>query len=163
MMPAALIVHEMQGRIRLRVPEMRGEPEFFSQIENRLQEFDDIFSVTVRPMTGSILIEHDGINADELAHWARNNDLFDVKSQPGKKHAGYSIAQMSQHELNKLDEYLKRSTEERFDLLSLLMLMAIGLIISEFLKGRLSAGSFALVWYALDAAGISTIKKKEGF
>jgi hypothetical protein len=163
MTTTAIIVHQMEGRMRLRTPDMRGENTYFKKIEDSMAQLDDIYAVSTRPLTGSILIEHDGITTEALGKWAEENQLFELSEPAPLKHADASIAQISQHRLNRLDEMLKNGSEGRFDLLSLLMLMSIGLIVNEFLNGRLAAGSFALVWYALDAAGISTIRKKTGF
>jgi hypothetical protein len=162
MTTTAIIVHQMEGRMRLRVPEMRGETVFFQNIKEQLAEHEDIFSVSVRPLTGSILIEHDGLDQNTLGEWSREKDLFQI-TEKKLKHESSSIAQMSEHELNKIDDMLKQGSEGRFDLLSVLLMMSVGLLINEFLKGRLAAGSFALVIYALDAAGISKIRQKTGF
>lgn len=162
MTTTAIIVHQMEGRMRLRIPEMRGETAFFQSIKEQLTEHEDIFSVSVRPLTGSILIEHDGLDQNTLGEWSKEKDLFEITEQK-LKHEGPSIAQMSEHELNKIDDMLKQGSEGRFDLLSVLLMMSVGLLINEFLNGRLAAGSFALVIYALDAAGIAKIRQKTGF
>lgn len=163
MITSAIIVHQMEGRIRLRVPEMRGETTYFQKIEDKISELEDVYIVSTRPLTGSILIEHDGMTLETLGQWAEKNQLFEFTEPTPLKHSDASIAQLTQHRLERIDNILKQGSEGRFDLLSLLMMMAIGLLINEFINGRLAAGSFALVWYALDAAGISTIRKKTGF
>ena len=49
MTTTAIIVHQMEGRMRLRVPDMRGDTEFFQQVSESLEALEDIFSVTTRP------------------------------------------------------------------------------------------------------------------
>jgi hypothetical protein len=163
MMTTAIIVHQMEGRMRLRIPEMRGDPAFFQTVEDNLSSIEDIYAVSSRPLTGSILIEHNGLTRETLAQWAQKQELFELKPEAELKHADASIAQLTHHRLDKLDEILKQETEGRFDLLSLILMMLGGLLVNEFLNGRLAAGSFALIWYALDVSGISTIRKKTGF
>jgi hypothetical protein len=163
MTTTAIIVHQMEGRMRLRVPDMRGDAKFFQQASESLEALEDIFSVSTRSFTGSILIEHDDLDIDELRTWANEKDLFEIADAATPKHEGYSIAQMAQHEMSRVDDTLKQGSEGRFDLLSVLMMISVGLLINEFLNGRLAAGSFALIWYALDAAGLATIRKKTGF
>jgi hypothetical protein len=163
MTTTAIIVHQMEGRMRLRVPDMRGDVAFFQEASESLEALEDIFSVTTRPLTGSILIEYDGMTVDTLQQWARKQQLFEISEPDQLRHEGSSIAQITQYQMNRIDDMLKQGSEGRFDLLSLLMMMSVGLLINEFLNGRLAAGSFALVWYALDAAGINKIRQKTGF
>jgi hypothetical protein len=59
-LPLAEIVHVMPGRARLRIAERRGDSVFFASLATGLSAIAGVSHVEVRPLTGSILVEHAG-------------------------------------------------------------------------------------------------------
>jgi hypothetical protein len=53
------IAHTIPGRTRLRCPALRSEPDTVARVADALAATSGVHEVTVRPFTGSILIEHD--------------------------------------------------------------------------------------------------------
>jgi hypothetical protein len=80
----ALIVHRSPGRMRLRVPALREEPELAARIEARLGALPGIRELRANATTGSLLILHDGEAFDE-AGWteaASAEGLFQLSADP---------------------------------------------------------------------------------
>jgi hypothetical protein len=74
-LPAAEIVHRIPGRMRLRVPAHQHDNAFFQRAEQTLAGITGIRRVRANPRTGSLLVEHDGIETAVLAA-ARDLGLF---------------------------------------------------------------------------------------
>lgn len=61
----AHVVHAMPGRVRVRLPEHRGDTDLFARIEQHLAESELFDSVEANVLTGSLLLEFTG-PLDEL-------------------------------------------------------------------------------------------------
>jgi hypothetical protein len=57
-LPIAEVVHAMSGRSRLRIAGRRGDAAFFASVAGGLSTIPGVHKVEVRPLTGSILIQH---------------------------------------------------------------------------------------------------------
>jgi hypothetical protein len=57
-LPLAEIVHAMPGRVRLRLAARRGDRVFFASIATGLSAIPGVSRVEVRPLTGSIMLQH---------------------------------------------------------------------------------------------------------
>lgn len=57
---SAYLHHAIDGRVRIKVPNVKGSPVKAAELENQLQRLGDgIDHVTVNPTTGSVLILYD--------------------------------------------------------------------------------------------------------
>jgi hypothetical protein len=65
----------------VRVPERRGDVDYFSSSAARLAEFAGVLAVTPRAVTASLLIEHEG-DFDAIAERARAAGLFALEPAP---------------------------------------------------------------------------------
>jgi hypothetical protein len=59
MMPASEYVHAINGRMRIKVPEVKRSVEFARRIEGWFRSFEGIREVRANPVTGNVLILHD--------------------------------------------------------------------------------------------------------
>jgi hypothetical protein len=57
-LPFAATVHAIPGRTRLRIEARRGDDFFFASIATGLSSIAGVDHVEVRPLTGSVLIQH---------------------------------------------------------------------------------------------------------
>jgi hypothetical protein len=66
------IAHQVPGRIRLKVPKVKENPELIEQIQQMFAVIPGIENVTVNPTTGSVVLHYDTDRHDEfhgkLAH-----------------------------------------------------------------------------------------------
>lgn len=56
----AVVVHQMPGRVRVRIPEKRHDKDFFSMVEALLPVIDGVEDVETNPLTASVLIKFTG-------------------------------------------------------------------------------------------------------
>jgi Heavy metal associated domain 2 len=83
-LPIAEVVHAMRGRTRARIPAHVGDAVFFASIATGLSTIPGIHKVGVRPLTGSVVIEHN-LPLTRLAKLAEDSRLFvlaDVEHPP---------------------------------------------------------------------------------
>lgn len=59
-LPHAEIAHAMPGRARLRIADRRGDDIFFASVAKGLSTIAGVRAVDVTPLTGSVLIQHNG-------------------------------------------------------------------------------------------------------
>jgi copper chaperone CopZ len=52
-------VHMIEGRLRIKVPEVKGAPERARVIESQIRMIDGVDEVVANPITGSVLIHYD--------------------------------------------------------------------------------------------------------
>lgn len=76
MLPEARIEHHVAGRLRLRIPAMRGDDEYFLRLRNELSGLDAAGPVSVTPRTGSVLFEDTTLRPEALARVARQRGWF---------------------------------------------------------------------------------------
>ncbi len=76
-LPRAEIVHQMPGRLRVRVADRRNNREYFARVREALATMEGVQSVETNWASGSVLLLHDS-TADNITQFARERDLFDV-------------------------------------------------------------------------------------
>jgi Heavy metal associated domain 2 len=83
-LPIAELVHAMQGRTRLRIAARRGDAVFFASVATGLSTIPGVHKVEVRPLTGSLVIEHSPPLARiaKVAEEARLFELARVENPP---------------------------------------------------------------------------------
>jgi hypothetical protein len=60
------IAHQIPGRIRLKVPKVKENPELIEQIKQMFNVIPGIEEVTVNPITGSVVLHYDTDHHDEF-------------------------------------------------------------------------------------------------
>ena len=76
-LPLAELVHQLPGRLRLRVDSRRGDSAFFADMAKRVAGMAGVRAVRANPRTGSLLIEHDGA-ADALVRSASEQGVLRI-------------------------------------------------------------------------------------
>ena len=64
------VIHSIPGRMRLRIPSLKGNENLARPLREHLSSIPGIAHVEVNPVTGSVLVVHQGreANAAELVH-----------------------------------------------------------------------------------------------
>jgi len=64
------VIHAIPGRMRLRIPSLKGNEDLARPLREHLSSISGVEHVEVNPVTGSVLVVHDGREADapELVH-----------------------------------------------------------------------------------------------
>ncbi|TCU04849.1 hypothetical protein EV132_13831 [Rhizobium sullae] len=84
MLPTAVIEHLMPGRLRVRVPDRRGDVSYFRSVVEKLSERPEIAGLRANPMTGSILIRHEADPASIRAI-ATSSEVFDLQEASARR------------------------------------------------------------------------------
>ena len=81
MLPTAYLVHQISGRMRLRVPDKRGDAGYFKSVTKALSGLAGVEQVIVTPATASILIHHKG-GTEAIVAAASERGLFAIDVVP---------------------------------------------------------------------------------
>jgi hypothetical protein len=140
------VAHQVPGRIRLKVPNVKDNPELIDQIKQMFQVIPGIEGVTVNPTTGSVVLQYDTDKHDEFhGHLERHhtgghdrpptNEIDALASKIGQEaeflaehsHTARVIVDYFKH----FDEQIKLATGNVVDLKIVLALGIAGFTIFE--------------------------------
>jgi hypothetical protein len=150
--PFAYIKHQLPGRVRLKIPQKRGDFRYFDRIAELFTDCPGITQLQLNPPAASILICHvTEIDFLNIAEFAQTKGLFTIIEQPEEE--GFSIPylpipKLTSTGLNRLDESLMDFSQGRLDGRSLLILALIGLSVRQITKGHVLGPASTLLWYA---------------
>jgi hypothetical protein len=82
-MPIAYVEHQIPGRLRLRIPERRGDVTFFQRVVGALSKVPDVTELDGSPLTGSVRIRYSG-TAEAIAAAAAKEGLFEICKRDGE-------------------------------------------------------------------------------
>ncbi|MCW5771427.1 MAG: hypothetical protein KIT16_07320 [Rhodospirillaceae bacterium] len=85
----AHIVHHVPGRVRLRIPSLRGKAAYFDDLAAALALADGVRSASANALTGSVLIRFEGA-LDPVLEAASGLGLFDIDAAAGP-HGGHLV------------------------------------------------------------------------
>jgi hypothetical protein len=60
------IAHQVPGRVRMKIPSAKGNPELLKQISETFAAIPGIERITVNPTTGSVVLHYDADQHDEF-------------------------------------------------------------------------------------------------
>jgi len=129
-LPIAEVVHAMPGRTRLRIPAQRGDSVFFATMATGLSTLPGVRHVEVRPLTGSLVIQH-GTPLERISAAAREARLFMIGNAPPPPTEPVAI-------------------DPR-------MLVGVGLgafAVWQILEGKILPPAVTLAWYAASLTGL---------
>lgn len=141
----AYLVHKAPGRLRLRVPEMRGEIPYFRDVVARISSLEDIEAVRANPDTGGVLILHR--RDTQQAVLDRVASVVNITEEEYVPPSTFSRAVTG---LGKLDEVIARETRGGSSLSSVIFLVLVGMALAQISRGQVMAPASSLLWYALD-------------
>jgi hypothetical protein len=82
MLPTAFIVHQVERqRVRLKIPNRKGDAPFFTLLSDTLQKHLSGIRSTVNPLTGSVLVTGDPLKLTELSKLAESKKLFSLRME----------------------------------------------------------------------------------
>jgi hypothetical protein len=148
-LPNVYVVHAIPGRIRLRVPERRGDKAFFADMTARLNALPSVVSAAANPVTGSVLIQFTGTLEHLMTEAA---DLLAQTRLHQSPPPVRPVMDRVKEEFNGLDSYLRRLTGGDTDAKSAVFLGLVGLSAIQLLRGNFLAPAATMLWYAGDLA-----------
>lgn len=144
MVPTAYVSHELLGRLRVRVPDRKGDDAYFARAGKALAQAKGVLAVEVNPVTASFLVLHESSTADLLAY-AEAQGLFTV-SPPTEDRE--SLLELAATGVSKVDELIYRATDGRSSLHEVLFVSLVGLAGLQALRGQALGPATALLSYA---------------
>lgn len=139
----AHVVHSVRGRTRFRIRNRRHHRAFFRQLEHQLNQVPEVKSVEADPLTGSVLVHHEGSTFDLLlaAAQAGVGELIDLGPPP-------AVAQQIRNELALFDQLVQRVTSGQMDLSTVAMFALFTLAGIQLVRGKQPVIAITLAWYA---------------
>ncbi|MEN8176399.1 MAG: HMA2 domain-containing protein [Pseudomonadota bacterium] len=144
---AAQVVHQLPGRIRLRIAEKRKDTGFFEEARTKLLQYPDVDSVSTNDLTATLTVRHN-IDAESLERLLGEElDLALVPATPAENR--YSLAPVGAA-VRAMDDEMRRATGGSADLRALLFLLLVGMAIRQIARGRIMIPAVSLLWYAFE-------------
>ena len=130
MLPTAYVAHRLPGRVRLKIPAMQGDSEYFGTLAKQLERNSDVTGLSVRPRSASLVIEHSG--DDEAVLAALGSKFFVLATR------------------NELARQSKLSRREKASLRASSVGFA-GLTLYQLARGRYTSSAVENLWNAYGA------------
>jgi len=146
----ARVVHHVKGRIRVKLPDAKGDHHFLERLQQSLSPMAGVRSVDVNPATASIVVHYDPTAHldfyQTLADHGENEGLFFLESaklsevdeianelqREAQFLAQHShVAKSAVDSVSRIDQALKKATNNTVDLK---VLLPLGLAIYSFLE-----------------------------
>lgn len=150
--PAAYVKHQLPGRVRLKIPQKRGDFGYFDRMAELLADCATITQLQLNPPAASLLICHaPDRNFSTIAEFAQTQGLFFVTEQQPEAMLlipPLPIAKLASAGLNRIDESLLEVSQGRLDGRTLLIMALIGLSVRQMSRGNMMGAASSLIWYA---------------
>lgn len=144
----ARLVHRLPGRVRLKVDGRRGDRDWFDAVALELALVETIRSVEASPLTGSLLIHHEG-PLERLVDELAGRGLVRVETlEPREVPLPHRLAERAAA----VDAGLRRATAGELDLRGAALLGLLALAIVQAARGQLAGPAVSLLWYASSLA-----------
>jgi hypothetical protein len=143
MLPAARIEHRIAGRLRLRIPEMRGDNAYFERLEDALARIEGAGAVSVRARTGSVLLEDFSTGLPAFTRAAREAGWFELIAESAPPERGTRDRGVGPLDVLTQD----------LDLAALrpsLVLILLALAALQVARGQVMVPALTLLWFAFE-------------
>ncbi len=144
----ARLVHRLPGRVRLKIDGRRGERDWFDAVAVELALVESIRAVDANPLTGSLLIRHDGPLERLLGELAARGLICVANPQPCEIPLALRLSERAE----RVDAGLRRATAGELDLKGAALLALLLLAGVQALRGQLAGPAVSLLWYASSLA-----------
>jgi hypothetical protein len=146
MNPVAHVAHQIQGRVRIKVPSRQGDTEYFSVVHESLLSYPSLEEIRVNPMAGSIIINHREPSLEALKQFVHEKQLFILVEEHDKTEV---LLQRASSGLESFDSGIKKMSGGELDLSSVLFIILMGLAIRQLLIGNTVGPASTILWQAL--------------
>lgn len=157
MLPRGYCVHSTPTRVRIKVPERRGDAEFFARVQENLATYHAVGGAEVNPSTGSVLLIHLG-DVRAIAAHAAEKGLFRLDGSCGKSLGRRTMATTAKGMFTTLDDKIQRVTGGDLNLADTAFLALVAGGIYQIARGNFAAPA----WYTAFWYGLNIFLKAEG-
>jgi len=147
MLPKAYIVHQLRYRVRIRVPEMRLENDFFDQCEQLISELEEVSQVEVSNITGSIMISHPEVSFHTLESRLMPLEIFELIPEPPPVTPAREIISSG---VSHIDQFISERSSGGVDLGTIAFTAILGTALHQMLRGNFSGPAIPMLLSGLD-------------
>jgi hypothetical protein len=137
------VLHAIPGRLRIRAPGLRGQPESLNVLAELIAEMPGVRRVSNNPATGSVLILHEPERCAELAAQLVEQEALQKTAEP-------AIGQQLAERLGVTGRHVESLIGARFDLRGAAALLLLGVAIAQVARGNVLVPATTAAWYALE-------------
>lgn len=148
MPPDAVIVHRLPGRLRLRLTELKNDPQALAAVAAELEAIPGMQAVEANALTGSLLLRYAGPEA-AILQAAASQDGFRLTVAGA---AAPDLRGRLDEGMRNLSRGLQTVTGGEVDLNGLLVVGLTLLAIQQAIEGNVMVPAAALLWNAYQAA-----------
>lgn len=148
--PQGRVSHLTTGRMRVKIPEKRGDAGYFKEVEDRLRTWDSVDRVETNPLTGSILVFFSDL-AELFAEHEAGNDLFSIDYDELANEA-VDLASRAVEAFERADKTVHHWTGGTANLRTAIFASLLIGGLYQVLRGNIAAPGATLLWYAGAAA-----------
>jgi hypothetical protein len=147
--PEVRVAHVTRGRIRLRVVGAPPDGAFSKELERALKGSPAVRAISIRPLTGSLIVEHTG-TSDEMLRWAKERAILhaDVDAAAIASAAEDPLTHLA-HAIEDASEHLRRIAGGELDLRTLAFYGLVGAGALQITRGNLLPAAETLLIHAL--------------
>ncbi len=142
-LPRAVILHNVPGRLRLRVPERRRDPGYFQRLAEALGALETVTRVSSNPRLGSVLIEHTEDAEGRIASHGVTEGLFVLDTEVNQE----SLAELVHRGVDVVDARLREASAGWLDLRSLGILGMTWIGAGQVFRGHSFPAGFSMFWH----------------
>jgi len=141
------VPHSLPERTRIRWAGDKTERATIHDLALRIESLAGVTRSEARLATGSIIIEHDGIDWDKLEGQLRRE--LSIEIQPMAPVPFRTGLETFNDNVNRLDD---RLAQINLDLNSMSFLLLMLMAVAQAVQGRVGASSVSFLWYAMSLA-----------
>jgi hypothetical protein len=142
MLPTGRVIHQMQGRLRLRIADRRRDEMYFARLKETLARCQGVESVTVNALAGSALVIGTAA-ADDVIRFGQNAELFEITQR--------RLAPVSDRlsdQVDRFDERLRDATNGQLDVAGLATMGLVAAGLWQISRRRVLPEALTILWYA---------------
>lgn len=156
--PDGRIVHQTDERVRIKIPSMQGNVEFFSSLKQAFQSDGPVSTVEVNPGTGSVLFVGKSLSIDAVSEWGEKAAFFQLETESA---APVPLSRKIAAPFRELSRSVNRFSGGEIDLAGVAFLTLLGVGVVQLTRGNLAAPPwYVAFWYALGIFSRSLIDKE---
>ena len=156
-LPEAFISHQSADRLRIKVASRKGDAGYFANVVKSLSGLRKFEHLAANPLTGSVLLIGENLDAGEIAAYARERELFQMTTaEPTSLMLMHRMVQP----VASIDRSLRTITGGKIDLPSGIFFALLGTGIYQLARGRFIVPPwYTAFWYAFGLVSMYVIEK----
>ena len=144
-----MIIHELPGRLRLKIYSKSRDQSYFEQTAKALLQYPQLQKVQYNAVTASILIHsNEALEKRHFFSFAEDNQLFSQHTA-AENNKTEPVAKQMADELSKADFILRAKSTGKLDLQSVYFLTFVVLGMYQMSRGQVLGPASSLLWHAL--------------